>query len=461
MNFKSIKTKLILWYLLVQTLILFSFNYALFINVKQDVGENIYATLKTVAIEIKEDIEKEKLDYPSLDMDKKEKEFYINPLFLRIVTIDAQGTISVMHTTDTKFAPPVSAKAFQHSTMQSALFNNYGDMYMVTIPLNETKILQLSTMNKEATAAIDNFLYTLFILNPFILILSSIGGYFLINKYFSPLQNMLFSINTITASDLSSRLETDKNNDEIGALSRAFNTMLERLESSFNQISQFISDASHELKTPLTVLRGEMEIALRHKRSEAEYQAILKNNLEEVIKIQAMIENLLFLSEASNITVQRDFILCYLDEILSESIKEIQKIALLKNIALCIEAIEPYECKANATLLKIACNNLLKNAVDYSNPDTNILISLHTSTQGAILKIIDHGSGMSSEDMQHIFDRFYRADKSRTRNEGGSGLGLAITKTILDLHKATIDYNSELGYGTTVTVTFFTINTKE
>ena len=443
-----------MWYLLVQTLILFSFNYALFINVKQDVGENIYATLKTVAIEIKEDIEKEKLDYPSLDIDKKEKEFYINPLFLRIVTMDEQGVISVTHTSDAKFAPPISAKEFQHSSMQSALFNNYGDMYMVTIPLDKTKILQLSTINKEATAGIDNFLYTLLMLNPFILILSSIGGYFLINKYFSPLQKMLLSINTITANDLSSRLETDKNNDEIGALSRAFNTMLERLEASFNQISQFISDASHELKTPLTVLRGEMEIALRHKRSEAEYQAILKNNLEEVIKIQAMIENLLFLSEANTITVQRDFTLCYLDEILSESIKEIQKIAQKKDISLCVGTIEPYEYTANPTLLKIAYNNVLKNAVDYSNPNTSINVSLHTSAQGAILKVIDHGSGMSPEDMQHIFDRFYRADKSRTRSEGGSGLGLSITKTILDLHKATISYESELAKGTTVTLTF-------
>lgn len=457
MNSNGIKTKLILWYLLIQAIILFSFTYALFINVKQDISENIYATLKTVALDIKEDFNKDQDDYDSVDIKKEEKEFYIKPLFLRLAQIDTQGKISITQTTDKEFTPPINKKEFSHKDQQSALFTNYGDMYMVSIPLEEGKILQLATINKEATSAIDNFLYTLLILNPFILILSSIGGYFLMNKYLLPIKNILRRIKNITANDLSLRIETNGNNDEIDKLSRAFNDMLERLKNSFQQIARFSSDASHELKTPLTVIRGEIEIALRKERTIEEYKEILMRNLEEVIKIQSTIENLLFLSGSESKTIQDSFETAYLDEIISESIKEIQKIADPKNIQIISLHIEPCEIDANISLLKVAFNNLLKNAVDYSNPNTKILISLHKTASGAIFQVIDEGDGISHNDIEHIFDRFYRADKSRTRKEGGNGLGLSITKTVLDLHNATIHYKSEVGKGTIVTVNFFKI----
>jgi len=452
MHTNSIKTKLILWYLLIQAIILFSFTYALFINVRQDISENIYATLKTVAIDIKEDFNKAQDDNDSVDIQKEEKEFYIKPLFLRLAQIDTQGNITITQTTDKDFVPPITLKSFSHKDEQSVIFTNYGDMYMVTIPQEEGKIIQLATINKEATAAIDNFLYILLTLNPFILILSSIGGYFLMNRYLLPIKNILNRIQTITANDLSLRIETNENNDEIDKLSHAFNHMLERLENSFYQIVRFSSDASHELKTPLTVIRGEIEIALRKERTHAEYKEILMKNLDEVIKIQSTIENLLFLSEAENATIQDGFEIAYLDEIISESIKEMQKIAHPKNIQITPLLVEPCEIEANVSLLKVAFNNLIKNAVDYSNPHTKILISLYKTEDCIIFKVVDEGNGISQSDMEHIFDRFYRADKSRTRTEGGNGLGLSIVKTILDLHKANIEYISEVGQGTTVIV---------
>lgn len=452
MHSNSIKTKLILWYLLIQAIILFSFTYALFINVRQDISENIYATLKTVAIDIKEDFNKAQDDNDSVDIQKEEKEFYIKPLFLRLAQIDTQGNITITQTTDKDFTPPITPQAFSHKDEESSIFTNYGDMYMVTIPQDEGKIIQLATINKEATAAIDNFLYILLTLNPFILILSSIGGYFLMNRYLLPIKNILNRIQTITANDLSLRIETNENNDEIDKLSHAFNHMLERLENSFYQIVRFSSDASHELKTPLTVIRGEIEIALRKERSSEEYKEILIKNLDEVIKIQSTIENLLFLSEAENATIQAGFEVAYLDEIVSESIKEMQKIAHAKNIQILPLQIEPCEVEANVSLLKVAFNNLIKNALDYSNPHTKILVSLHKTTGGAIFKVVDEGNGISQSDMEHIFDRFYRADKSRTRTEGGNGLGLSIVKTIFDLHKANIEYISKVGEGTTVIV---------
>ncbi|MCD8544278.1 MAG: HAMP domain-containing protein [Sulfurospirillum cavolei] len=192
----QIKVKLLLWYLLIQSLILAGFNYALYINVEHNLRENISGVIQT------------------------------------------------------------------HE-------------------------------------AIEHFLNTVWLLSPFCIVLSSFGGYFLIGRYFKPLQAMLHNIHAINANELSQRLKTHENDDEINRIATAFNAMLERLEHSFSAIKAFNTQASHELRTPLTIMRGEIEIALRKERSNEEYRRILEVQLEEIQALQTLIENLLSLAEGN------------------------------------------------------------------------------------------------------------------------------------------------------------------
>ena len=199
----QIKMKLLLWYLLIQVVVLASFNYALFINVEHNLKENI------------------------------------------------SGVVQIHE-------------------------------------------------------AIEHFLKTQWLLTPFIVILSSFGGYFLISRYFKPLKEMLQNIQTINAKDLSKRIKTPPNNDEITRIALAFNAMLERLETSFSNIKAFNTQASHELRTPITIMRGEIEIALRKERSNEAYQTILKDQLVEIMALQKLMEDLLFLSEYTVMETQNE-----------------------------------------------------------------------------------------------------------------------------------------------------------
>ncbi|MDX9756624.1 MAG: ATP-binding protein, partial [Sulfurimonas sp.] len=224
------------------------------------------------------------------------------------------------------------------------------------------------------------------------------------------------------------------------------------LENSFSKITDFSNNASHELKTPLTVIRGEIEVALKHNRKPQEYKDILKNILEESISIQKMIEQLFFLAKKDMTELTSDFNEIYLDEVLTDTILQIEKFALTKDTNIKIKKIIPVTIHANETLLKIAINNLLRNAIIYSPNCSQIFVSLDENGVDYLLSIEDNGYGINEEDLAFVFERFYRADKARSRKDGGTGLGLAIVKMILDIHGYKIELFSKKGSGTTVQI---------
>lgn len=160
----------------------------------------------------------------------------------------------------------------------------------------------------HAHEAIEHFLTRMWILDPFILMLSSLGGYLLVHQYFKPIQNMLQEIQAITPKDLSLRIKQRPFNDEINHLASAFNEMLDRLEKGFRGVKEFNTNASHELRTPLTIMRGEIEIALRKERSGEEYQRILHTQLEEIKTLQKLMEELLFLAEYTALETQNELV---------------------------------------------------------------------------------------------------------------------------------------------------------
>ena len=269
------------------------------------------------------------------------------------------------------------------------------------------------------TSNLENLLYALFFIIPIILILSIIGGNFLISTSFSSIERIL-----------------------------------KRLELSFEKVSQFSSDASHELKTPLTIIRGELEIGLRKDRTKEEYKNILKTCLDEILIIKETINDLLFLAKSEQHLKYMQIQSIYLDELIEESILEVKNYANLKTILLINNIDNPITIKAYSSLLKIAIKNILKNSIQFSHKDSNVIIRSKTIPNYFIIQVQDYGIGISKKEQIKIFYKFYRTDKSRNKNLGGTGLGMPISKKILDIHDAEIFIKSEENEGTIVSIHF-------
>jgi len=271
---------------------------------------------------------------------------------------------------------------------------------------------------------------------PVLLITSIILGYFIIKNALLPVKKTIDDVKNIEINQLQKRLTSHTTNDEIEELVTTFNFMLDKLDDSFSKIKRFSNDVSHELKTPLTVIRGEIELGLRKDRTNDEYKNILGSTLEETKVLQKLIDSLLFLSKANDKEIKSKFETVALDEIITDVISQNKKLIQQKQVNFEFEKLDSVSCSGHPLLLRILIGNIIQNAIKYSYKNSTVEIYLNKD----ILTIKDYGIGMKNDDIKNIFDRFYRVDKSRSR--GGYGLGLSIVKSISELHNFHISVDS-------------------
>ena len=228
---------------------------------------------------------------------------------------------------------------------------------------------------------------------------------------------------------------------------------LRPIEKSYESQQKFVADAAHELRTPLTVMKTGIETTLISKPSSEDFKTLLSETKEEINDMTNTVNDLLFLVNTNN-RAQDTFQKLALDQLVKRQVSLMSNYATNKNISLKNNAAKQTWINGNPASLKRLMVNLLKNAIDYSKPRGSVNISLQCSKDLIVLRVQDTGIGMSSDDLSHIFERFYKADKSRTKQSSGAGLGLAIVKEIVDSHKAKIEIDSKLGQGTTVKIIF-------
>jgi len=314
-------------------------------------------------------------------------------------------------------------------------------------------IVQVGTLMDNINEFLQNLLLVLVISVPTLIFIAGLAGYFLAGKAMKPIREIAAATKEITANNLEERIVVDVPRDEIGQLSETINEMLDRLSQSFNQVKQFTADASHELRTPLTILRGEVEIGLRGDRTAEEYREILISNLEEVERMSRIVSDLLLLSKADIGQESLAAESVDLHALVRELTGQFTVLAEQKKITL-ESRLEPVPAVVGDCLrLRQMAANLLVNAIRYTPPGGSITVRLHQQEAGGVALVVeDTGIGIPAEDLPRIFDRFYRVDKARSRQEGGSGLGLSIVKWIVDAHQGTIEVTSEPGIGTTFTV---------
>lgn len=454
-NNLSIKKKLLIYSFLIQAIILTIFSVSLYKALEISTLDKLQATLKVIILDITDDLlEKEEITNAILD---EEKEYNFEPLYIRI--LDDISHEMIIETPN--FPSDIEHDDNYLNKLKPSIitFEEQNDFLVSRIKIDfhgeKNVIIEIVTTKEILTSTLENILYILSFILPIILILAIIAGNFLIYKSFSPIENILFELKQINANDLSARLKTTKNEDEINQLINEVNNLLGRLESSFERISQFSSDASHELKTPLTIIRGEIEVTLRKERTTDEYKNALNNSLNELTLIEQTINDLLFLAKNEKdliVDKQENF---YFDELIDESINEIKSFAKLHQVEINFILEDSIEFKGFPNLLKIALKNALKNAIQFSHKNSQIIVKSYKNDDTFNISVQDFGIGIPLNEQEKIFEKFYRTDKSRNKNSGGTGLGMSILKKIIDIHKGIIKITSKENIGTTIILSFY------
>lgn len=313
-------------------------------------------------------------------------------------------------------------------------------------------IVQVALSFQEVKATLRNLVSIVAGLFPAVLILLALLAYVFMKRAFAPVREMVAVTKRITAEDLSLRLDPIDSHDEIGELADTLNSMIARLEQSFQQIRQFSGDVSHELKTPLAELKCNAEVALRKIRTQEEYQRAFQDIVEDVEYLQKIVEDLLLLARMDSHSQTFAFNHVALHEIFLEIFERAHPLANQKGLALEFQDMEHITINGDSGLLKQVFINLISNAIRYTPPGGKIMFSLREQEGIAVVTITDTGIGIPAEALPSIFDRFYRVEQSRSQETGGSGLGLAIAQHIVKAHGGNIEVCSVVDRGTTVQV---------
>ena len=313
----------------------------------------------------------------------------------------------------------------------------------------------LATPVGTAQQVVARFGLLLFWAIPAALLVAAISGYWMSRRALAPVDEITRAARLIGAQNLSQRLSVPRTGDELQRLSETLNEMMERLQASFERVMQFTADASHELRTPIALIRTAAELALRRRRDEGNYRDALQHILEEAERTSSLIESLTVLARADSEAESLPRSATDIGKVLESACDQGRTLAQAKHVEFG-QDISPDAplLMANPQALHRLFLILIDNAVKYTPPGGHISVRLSSDLERTVVSVEDSGIGISQEDLPHIFERFYRADKARTRDIGGTGLGLSIAKWVADAHQAMLKVESMTDRGSTFRVIF-------
>jgi len=321
---------------------------------------------------------------------------------------------------------------------------------MVTIPIAENKkvssVVQVGTSLEDFDETMKKLLIIMIISIPTSISVTIVVGYFMAKKALRPVDQIRRAAVKISSSNLDEKIDIVGRRDELGRLAETFNAMIGRLKDAFQRVNQFSIDVSHELKTPLTILKGETEVALRKEREKEDYKGLLKSNLEEIDRMSRIIDDLLLLSKADAKEITLNLEEIALRDLIMGVCMDMKIFADKKGIEIDVGDLEDVRLKGDELKIRRMLWNIVENGIKYTENGGKVFISSYVNDGYARIDVKDSGAGISEEDIRFIFDRFYRADRSR-RRESGSGLGLSISKWIAEAHSGSIEVKSQPGQG--------------
>jgi heavy metal sensor kinase len=327
---------------------------------------------------------------------------------------------------------------------------------LLTQPVREaghvTSLIQVGMSLESVAMTRRRFLLVMAAVLPLALLFAGGGGWLLAQRALRPVDRMTEAARRISAEHLDERLDTTGSDDELDRLAATLNDMLGRLDVAFRQIRQFSADASHELQTPLTILKGELEVALRAPRSPEEYRRVLASALEESERIALLVEGLLLLSRADAGVLRMDRQPVDLAELVMEVGESAQVLANTHGVTLELKPAARVTIQGDRDHLRRLILNLVDNGIKYTPVGGLLTVTLQRDGEWAALHVVDNGIGLTPAEQEHIFQRFYRAPEALSCSKEGSGLGLCIARSIAEAHGGRIEVQSAVGRGSTFTL---------
>jgi heavy metal sensor kinase len=454
----SLKRRLLASYAVVLALIILLFGNALIWGLNENLNSKLHTSLESVVYDIKHDLLSDLLQSGIIDT----KEFVISPVYIEVWQIAKGEKRRLFYSENLTHAnlPILSERSETFKLIEVTFISDDDKSAVLSMPVTvqgQTYLISAATPIDKIDDMIEDFL-KIAALSGILLYLAALYlGYRMIDQVFSPMQSIIRTADMISQKNLSMRVPLPQVKDEFFMLAQTFNTMLERIEHAFEQVKRFNVNVSHELKTPLTIIHGEAEVALLKERKPKEYRDVLQSIMEETSSMHRIVESMLLLSKSDTGALKKRMIPVVLNDLVSEVIAHKKAQADAKSIKIILQDSEPVTVLAEPELLRQALINLIDNAIKYTPEaeEKTITILLYKHENVAFIEIIDEGIGISEAQLPYLFEPFYRAEDSRAKTIPGYGLGLSIAKWIADLHNATLLIKSNRS-GTKVRMSFIT-----
>jgi heavy metal sensor kinase len=462
MNTRSIRFRLTVWYAGLLAGLLALFGVSIYIGLRhylrshltdsltkeaQQIGETLLVNVRLsgeeyVADEIKEHLAPE-----------------INGIFVRVTRPNGSTLYESGQPRDGSFDPgkisPARSDLLEASIRVEHL-SGEADLMVCAVPFRTREgssfVIEAGAPLEQSESVLHGLLLTFSVGLPLVVTVAIAGGYFLMRRALAPVGEITRTAEQITSRNLGERLPEATTGDELQALSVALNRMISRIEHSFRHMNRFTADASHELRTPLTVLRGELEAVAQRQDIPTDARETIESALEESERLSKIVESLLAISrlDAGEALMTRERF--DLAELVADTVEQMRLLAEDKRITLSCFAKDAVQVEGDPGRLKQVVVNLADNAIKYTNEGGSVDIRVAAVDGKALLEVSDSGLGIPSEALPHVFERFYRVDKARSRQMGGAGLGLSIVKSICEAHGGRISVESTEGTGSRFTV---------
>jgi heavy metal sensor kinase len=457
MNPRSIKFRLLAWYAVLLAGILLLLCAWLYLDLRNAMKHDLCAAQARRARQLGNLLLAHGKETGDAFMISQIKDWYApesNDRFIRITRAD--GTLLYVSGTpkDGSFDPaevPIFAPAQETESTRTERLSGGNKLLIASLNFksagNPDYLVEFGALLNPMENMLDHLFLQLALGLPLAVGIITVGGYWLLQRALRPVERITRAAEQITQLNLSDRLPVTKSGDELERLSVALNRMIARLDDAFQNSKRFVADASHDLRTPLTILRGELESLVEDPLLDEPLRGRLASLLEEAIHLSKIVEQLFTLTQLESGEPCKDWKRFDLAELARTTAEQVSLLAEDKKIFLSCEANEPAYVEGDRSRIKQVIVNLLDNAIKYTPPLGKVLVQVHGVNGHAVLEVEDSGIGIPPEALPHVFERFYRVDKTRSMDAESAGLGLSIVKAICTAHGAQVEAASVPGVG--------------
>ncbi len=442
----SIRVRLTLWYALILGVILALFSWMTFESVKNRLNYEVSRSLQSIAFEAVRLFDPSSPTLSSLPKSPSTQNIFV-------LTYNRPGRLveSSHAIASSAFDPSAVATALNEGKSRASRVRvaGFGELVVYTVPVIEkgevVGAVQAARSLASYRASLRELRTALFVLVPLCLALATAGGLFMSTKALAPIERISETAKRITSQNLDERVPIS-GRDELADLAETINDLLDRLKEAIESERRFIDDASHELRTPITVLRGEIEVALRRDRDPEEYKRLLANAVARIEELSQMVDGLLTLArlgKGAPLNLERINAL----ELLFEAREQLRKAFRSKKMEVTVLADEDLWITGDRVKLRQLIVNLLDNAIKFAPSESKIELKATREPGSVALSVKDAGPGISEADLPRIFERFYRGSATDGRAAPGSGIGLSVAKLIAEAHGGKISVSSKPGEG--------------